>query len=230
MISVVSQALLPRRKQVMMILLSLPPQASPVPSLVGGLKQEEKLAAVIAFENGVDVSYFGNWYSACQISTGSRVPVQELKDESNPARVFSAIDDAAGKRFTLDACCDLVHGVATAWALEARSKGSKDWENISVVLHSSYPEAMSAIQESGATVLFVPCVGEDDAVSTSASGALETPKRTPKAEGGGASAGKVAAALAPPAAVARVRALLPSVHLQSHHQNSSTWTVLTSRC
>ena len=103
--------------------------------------------------------------------------------------------------FTLDACCDLVHGVATAWALEARSKGSKDWENISVVLHSSYPEAMSAIQESGATV-FVPCVGKDDAVSTSASGALETPKRTPKAEGGGASAGKVAAALAPPVAVA----------------------------
>ena len=45
----------------------------------------------------------------------------------------------AGKRFTLDACYDLVHGVATAWALEARSKGSKDWENISVVLHSSYP-------------------------------------------------------------------------------------------
>ena len=39
-------------------------------------------------------------------------------------------------------------------------------------------------------------------MSTSASGALETPKRTPKAEGGGASAGKVAAALAPPAAVA----------------------------
>ena len=95
-----------------------------------------------------------------------------------------------------------MHGVATAWALEARSKGSKDWEKISVVLHSSYPpEAMSAIQESGATV-FVPCVGKDDAVSTSASGALETPKRTPKAEGGGASAGKVAAALAPPAAVA----------------------------
>ena len=115
-----------------------------------------------------------------------------------PVRVFSAIDDA-GKRFTLDACYDLVHGVATAWALEARSKGSKDWENISVVLHSSYPEAMSAIQESGATV-FVPCVGKDDAVSTSSSGALETPKRTPKAEGGGASAGKVAAALAPPAA------------------------------
>lgn len=50
--------------------------------------------------------------------------------------------------------------------------------------------------------MFVPCVGKDDAVSTSASGALETPKRTPKAEGGGASAGKVAAALAPPAAVA----------------------------
>lgn len=49
--------------------------------------------------------------------------------------------------------------------------------------------------------MFVPCVGKDDAVSTSASGALETPKRTPKAaEGGGASAGKVAAALAPPAA------------------------------
>lgn len=47
--------------------------------------------------------------------------MQELKDESNPARVFSAIDDA-GKRFTLDACYDLVHGVATAWALEARSK------------------------------------------------------------------------------------------------------------
>lgn len=46
------------------------------------------------------------------------------------------------------------------------------------------------------------CFGKDDAVSTSASGALETPKRTPKAEGGGASAGKVAAALAPPAAVA----------------------------
>ena len=58
---------------------------------------KKKLAAVIAFENGVDVSYFGNWHSACQISTGSRVPVQELKDESNPARVFSAIDDA-GKR------------------------------------------------------------------------------------------------------------------------------------
>ena len=97
-----------------------------------------------------------------------------------------------------------MHGVATAWALEARSKGSKDWENISVVLHSSCPaEAMSAIQESGATVLvFVPCVGKDDAVSTSASGALETPKHTPKAEGGGASAGKVATALAPPAAVA----------------------------
>ena len=56
---------------------------------LGGLKQEKKLAAVIAFENGVDVSYFGNWHSACQISTGSRVPVQELKDESNPARVFS---------------------------------------------------------------------------------------------------------------------------------------------
>ena len=56
------------------------------------------------------------------------------------------------------ACHDLVHGVATAWALEARSKGSKDWENISVVLHSSYPEAMSAIQESGATTVFVPCV------------------------------------------------------------------------
>ena len=143
--------------------------------------------------------------------------------------MFSAIDDA-GKRFTLDACYDLVHGVATAWALEARSKGSKDWENISVVLHSSCPEAMSAIQESGAAV-FVPCVGKDDAVSTSASGALETPKRTPKAEGGGASAGKVAAALAPPAAVAsQSTALLPSVHLlQSHHQNSSTWTVLTSR-
>lgn len=91
-----------------------------MPSLVDLSKK--KLAAVIAFENGVDVSYFGNWHGACQISTaGSRVPVQELKDESNPARVFSAIDDA-GKRFTLDACCDLVHGVATAWALEARSK------------------------------------------------------------------------------------------------------------
>ena len=57
-----------------------------------------------------------------------------------PVCSVSAIDDAAGKRFTLDACYDLVHGVATAWALEARSKGSKDWENISVVLHSSYPE------------------------------------------------------------------------------------------
>ena len=65
-----------------------------MPSLVDLSKK--KLAAVIAFENGVDVSYFGNWYSACQISTGSRVPVQELKDESNPARVFSSaivIDD-----------------------------------------------------------------------------------------------------------------------------------------
>ena len=62
---------------------------------------------------------------------------------------------------------------------------------------------MSAIQESGLELqcVFVPCVGKDDAVSTSASDALETPKRTPKAEGGGASAGKVAAALAPPAAV-----------------------------
>ena len=49
---------------------------SPVPSLVVDLSKK-KLAAVIAFENGVDVSYFGNWCSACQISTGSRVPVQE---------------------------------------------------------------------------------------------------------------------------------------------------------
>ena len=89
MISVVSQALLPRRKQVM-ILLS-PPHLTCAE--LGGDLSKKKLAAVTAFENGVDVSYFGNWHSACQISTGSRVPVQELKDESNPAaRVFSAID------------------------------------------------------------------------------------------------------------------------------------------
>ena len=133
-----------------------------------------------------------------------------MKKQPCPCVQCPIIDDA-GKRFTLDACYDLVHGVATAWALEARSKGSKDWENISVVLHSSYPEAMSAIQESGATVCLFLGVGKDDAVSTSASGALETPKRTPKAEGGGASAGKVAAALAPPAAVASQSTVLPSV-------------------
>ena len=178
---------------------------------------KKKLAAVIAFENGVDVSYFGNWYSACQISTGSRVPVQELKDESNPARVllFSAmLTDDAGKRFTLDACYDLVHGVATAWALEARSKGSKDWENISVVLHSSYPEAMSAIQESGATV-FVPCVGkDDDAVSTSASGALETPPSAPpKLKEVALVLGKLLLLLLLLLLLPVVRALLPSVHL-----------------
>ena len=98
MISVVSQALLPRRKQVMILLSLLPPHLCR--AWWTYLTSKKKLAAVIAFENGVDVSYFGNWHSACQISTGSRVPVQELKDESNPARVFNAIDDAGrGKRF-----------------------------------------------------------------------------------------------------------------------------------
>ena len=201
MISVVSQALLPRRKQVMTLsALSLPPHLC---RAWWTYLSKKKLAAVIAFENGVDVSYFGNWYSACQISTGSRVPVQELKDESNPARVCSV------PLLTMLASGSLLMLAMTwcmAWPLPgllklgpraARTGRTFLWFFTAVAL----TEAMSAIQESGATV-FVPCVGKDDAVSTSASGALETPKRTPKAEGGGASAGKVAAALAPPAAVA----------------------------
>ena len=56
------------------------------------------------------------------------------------SRVFSVVD-APCKRFAVDACYDMVHALATAFALEAYAGGSPDWGSVAVVVHDSMTDA-----------------------------------------------------------------------------------------
>ena len=138
-----------------------------VPDSSAGGSSKKNLALKIAIENGVDATVFSQ-YDICLLLTGAKVPTAALSDTSNPQRVFSVVD-ASSKRFAVDACYDMVHAVATAFALEAQGGGDPYWNNVTVVMHDSMAEAMKAVHESGATVL-VPCVSKDDVMVESKQG------------------------------------------------------------
>ena len=111
-------------------------------------------------KTSVDVN---NVHTMCQLSTGMRITNDVLHDSGNPQRVFCVIDDDS-KRYSIDACFDLVHAVATKFAVEAHSKGGTQWSNIFVVVHDNYMEAFKAVQASGGNE-FVFCHTKDDASS-----------------------------------------------------------------
>ena len=142
-------------------------------------EKKKNMALKIAIENGVQSSVFSD-YDMCSVATGMTIPMDVLKDSSNPHRVFSVVDTSS-KRYTVDACYDMVHAVATAFAMEARASGVQDWADVTVVVHDNKAEAMEAVYACGATV-FVPCVGKDDAVLVTA-----TTPATPVVGGGGGS-------------------------------------------
>ena len=56
--------------------------------------------------------------------------------------------DAPCKRFAVDACCDMVHALAAAFALEAHAGGSPDWGSVAVVVHDSMTDALKAVHDS----------------------------------------------------------------------------------
>ena len=96
---------------------------------------------------------------------------------SNPGgRVFSVVD-APCKRFAVDACYDMVHALATAFALEAYAGGSPDWGSVAVVVHDSMTDALKAVHDSGAST-FVPCIGKEEVIAKTA-----PEPSTPKASG-----------------------------------------------
>ena len=97
--------------------------AAAVPSVSGASTLSKKdLALKIALENGVARSSFSQC-DICMFTTGMKIPTAVLlHDTSNPGRVFSVVD-APCKRFAVDACYDMVHALATAFALEAYMQG-----------------------------------------------------------------------------------------------------------
>ena len=136
--------------------------AASVPSVPGASTLNKKdLALKIALENGVDRNSFSQ-YDICMFTTGMKISNEVLHDTSNPGRVFSVVD-ASCKRFAVDACYDMVHALATAFALEAHAGGSPDWGSVAVVVHDSMADALKAVHDSGANT-FVPCVGKDEAI------------------------------------------------------------------
>ena len=99
---------------------------------------KKDLALKIALENGVARSSFSQC-DICMFTTGMKIPTTVLLHDdtsSNPGRVFSVVD-APCKRFAVDACYDMVHALATAFALEAYAGGSPDWGSVAVVVHET---------------------------------------------------------------------------------------------